>query len=120
MITHHIANMVCNIAFVAHDCADLLSGYSPFLFPTLSATEAQHLVSELRVWDAHITKGSCSTNAKTKQAAQLAQLSPLVSFVDVFAMLCRNEVLLAVLLHESHQVVTDPSFLQQNSANLCN
>ena len=55
VITHHIANMVCDVAFVAHDRADLLSGYSPFLFPTLSATEAQHLVSKLCVWDAYIT-----------------------------------------------------------------
>ena len=38
VIAHHIANMVCDVAFVAHNRTNLFNGYSPFLFPTLSAT----------------------------------------------------------------------------------
>ena len=82
VITHHISNMVCNVAFVAHDRSELLSGYSPFLFPKLTKTEAQQLVSDLCMWYTHLTEGSHSTVTETRQALQLARLSPLLSFVD--------------------------------------
>ena len=49
IITHHVANMVCDVAFVAHNCDGLLSGSSPFLFPTLASTEAQRLLDDLCV-----------------------------------------------------------------------
>lgn len=113
-ITHHIANMVCDVAFVAHDRANLLSGYSPFLFPTLTAMEAQQMAADIRMWDSHIADGGRSTVAETKQAAQLARIAPLLSFVDIFAMLCRNEVLLAVLLGEAHHVPADIGFLRSH------
>ena len=114
MVTHHITNMVCNVAFIAHDRANLLSGYSPFLFPTLTATEAQRLVTDLRVWDSHLAEGGRTTIAATKKAAHLASLAPLLSFVNVFAMLCRNEVLLMVLLGKSHHVPADLRFLRNH------
>ena len=69
VITQHIANMVCNVAILAHNRTNLLSGYSPFLFPNLTATEAQQLVSNLQVWGTHLTDGSRSNMAETKQAA---------------------------------------------------
>ena len=107
VITHHIANMTCDVAFVALDRSDLLSGYSPFLFPTLTPSVAQALVNDLRVWDTHLVDGNKSTVADARQATQLARLAPLRSFVDVYAMLCRNEVLLAVILGDKHHVVAD-------------
>ena len=67
VIKHNIANMVCNVTFVAHNQAYLLGGYSPFLFPNLTNTEAQQLLSTLFMWDTHLTEGSCSTMAETKQ-----------------------------------------------------
>ena len=66
------------------------------------------------MWETHLTEGSRSIVAEIKQASQLAQLSLLLSFVNVFAMLCRNNVLLAVLLHKLHHVVADLGFLQQH------
>ena len=61
VITHHIANMVYGVAFVAHNQADLLSSYSPFLFPNLTATEAQQLVSDPQMWDTYLTDGRACT-----------------------------------------------------------
>ena len=113
VITHHIANVVCDVAFVAHDRSDLLSGYSPFLFPSLSATDAQSLLNDIRVWDSHLATGSSATVADARQATQLARLAPLWSFVDVYAMLCRNEVLLAVLFGSRHHVVEDLRILRK-------
>ena len=72
IITHHIANIVYDVVFVAHNRSDVLSSYSPFLFPALTAMEAQELVCDMRVWDTYLADGSRATINKTKQAAQLA------------------------------------------------
>ena len=75
--THHIANMVYDVVFLAHDRSDVLIGNSPFLSPTLTSTEAQELVCDMHVWETHLAKGSRATFTETKQAAQLAQLALL-------------------------------------------
>ena len=82
VITYHIDNMVCDIVFAAHDRANLLIGYLPFLFLTLTATKAQSLFDNICVWDTRKL-----TVTETSQASHLARLLSLLSFVNVCAML---------------------------------
>ena len=102
IITHDIANRVHDLAFVPDDRLDLLGGLSIWLFPVLTPAETATLLNKVRLWDDHLEGSNNPTLAETKQALSTAKLSPAVSFVPMYAMICKYEVVIVVLLGEAH------------------
>ena len=98
IITHDIANRVYDLAFVPDDRLDLLGGLSIWLFPVLTPAETSTLLNNVRLWDNHLEGRDKPTLAETKQALMTAKLSPAISFVPMYAMICKYEVVIVVLL----------------------
>ena len=51
---------------------------------------------------------------ETCQASQLVRLALILSFVPIYAVLCKTKVLLTVLLHKTHYVIANLGFLRKH------
>ena len=103
--------MVCNVEFVTHNCDNLLIMYSPLLFPILTSTETQCFLDDLHMWDTHLANGRKFTVADRCQAFQLSHLAMLLSFINIYSMLCKNKVRLALLPQKTHHAFSNLGFL---------
>ena len=107
VVTHQIANMVYDMAFVPDDRLDLVAGLTPFALPTLTPEETAQTNDALRLWDEHLAGLSNPTVAETRQATQKARIAPVLNFVQLYAVISRFEIIVVALLGEHHPVVND-------------